>query len=60
MHFLQNYSFDEIYISRLKDHVKVKKADNLLYLPNLEDFGYVKVKEDEYEDFYAMIYKKTN
>lgn len=25
MHFLQNYSFDEIYISRLKDHVKVKE-----------------------------------
>lgn len=59
-YFLENYVFSEIYISKLKDHVEIKKEDNLLYLPNLEDFGYEKINEVEYNDFYAMVYRRKD
>ncbi len=56
---LDVYDFDEIYLSRLKDHVEVKHAENPLYFPDLEKLGYVKViEDDQYEDFVACVYKK--
>lgn len=55
---LDFYDFDTIYISKLKDHVEVKHADNPLYFPDVEELGYVKVSEEEHEDFIACVYKK--
>lgn len=56
---LEQYDFDELYISKLKEHVEVKHADTPLYFPDVEKLGYVKVIEDnQYEDFVACIYKR--
>lgn len=56
-HFLENYKLDNLYISRLKDHVHVENANNPLYFPNVEDFGYKLISSTEYTDFVAEIYK---
>ena len=56
---LDFYDFDEIYVSKLKEHVEVKHAENPLYFPDLENLGYVKViEDDQYEDFVACVYKR--
>ena len=57
-YYLDNYQLDEIYISKLKPHVKVAEASNPLYFPNVEEYGYKLVSETEYNDFIACIYKK--
>ena len=57
-YYLDNYKIDEIYISKLKPHVKVAEASNPLYFPNVEEYGYKLVSEKDYNDFTAYIYKK--
>ena len=39
-YFLDNFEIDEIFLSKIKDTVEVKKAVEPLYLPNIEDYGY--------------------
>lgn len=56
-YFLENYKLDNLYISRLKDHVTVEHANNPLYFPNVENFGYKLISSVEYNDFVAEIYK---
>jgi len=56
-YFLENYKLDNLYISRLKDHIKVEHANNPLYFPNVEDLGYHLDSSSEYNDFFAEIYK---
>lgn len=55
-YFLENFIFSEIYFSKLKKNIKIKKFENPLYLPNLEDYGYKKILIKEYDDFYAYKY----
>ena len=57
-YYLDNYEIDEIYISKLKPHVKVAHASNPLYFPDVEKYGYNLVSETDYNDFTATIYKK--
>lgn len=57
-YYLDNYELDEIYISKLKPHVKVAHASNPLYFPDVEKYGYKLVSETDYNDFIAAIYKK--
>lgn len=56
--FLETFTFDTIYLSKLKPHVEVKHAENPLYLPNIDSMKeYVKVSTIEYDDFIAYVYK---
>ncbi len=57
-YYLDNYEIDEIYISKLKPHVKVAHAANPLYFPDVEKYGYKLTSETDYNDFTATIYKK--
>ena len=57
-YYLDNYELDEIYISKLKPHVEVAEAQNPLYFPDVEKYGYKLVSETEYNDFTACVYKK--
>ena len=57
-YYLENYEIDEIYISKLKSHVKVASASTPLYFPDVENYGYKLVSETDYNDFTATIYKK--
>jgi len=53
-----NFEIDEIFLSKIKDTVEVKKAVEPLYLPNIEDYGYKIVDKKDYEEFIAYVYKK--
>ena len=57
-YFLDNFEIDEIFLSKIKDTVEVKKAVEPLYLPNIEDYGYKMVDKKDYEEFIAYVYKK--
>jgi len=57
-YFLDNFEIDEIFLSKIKDTVEVKKAVEPLYLPNIEDYGYKIVDKKDYEEFIAYVYKK--
>lgn len=57
-YFLDNFEIDEIYVSKLKEHIEVAEAHNPLYFPNIEEYGYKPVSQTEYNDFVAYIYKK--
>ena len=57
-YFLDNFEIDEIFLSKIKDTVEVKKAVEPLYLPNIEDYGYKMVDKKDYEEFVAYVYKK--
>ena len=57
-YFLDNFEIDEIFFSKIKDSVEVKKAVEPLYLPNIEDYGYKMIDKKDYEEFTAYIYKK--
>lgn len=59
-YFLDNFEIDEIYLSKIKDSVKVLKATEPLYLPRVEDYGYEIVSSKEFEEFTAYIYKLKN
>ena len=39
-YFLDNFEIDEIFFSKIKDSVEVKKAVEPLYFPNIKDYGY--------------------
>ena len=56
--FLDNFEIDEIFLSKIKDSVEVKKAVEPLYFPNIEDYGYKIVDKKDYEEFIAYVYKK--
>ena len=57
-HYLETYPMDRLYVSRLKDHVEVKKPTSPLYLPEVEKYGYEVVAKEEHEDFISYIYEK--
>ncbi|MCY7008524.1 dihydrofolate reductase family protein [Fusobacterium simiae] len=57
-YFLDNFDIDEIFLSKIKDSVEVKKAAEPLYFPNIEDYGYKIVDKKNYEEFIAYTYKK--
>ena len=57
-YFLDNFVIDEIFLSKIKDSVEVKKAVEPLYFPNIEDYGYKIVDKKDYEEFVAYVYKK--
>ena len=57
-YFLDNFEIDEIFLSKIKDTVEVKKAVEPLYLSNIEDYGYKIVDKKDYEEFTAYVYKK--
>ena len=57
-YFLDNFEIDEIFLSKIKDSVEVKKAFERLYFPNIEDYGYKIVDKKDYEEFVAYVYKK--
>ena len=57
-YFLDNFEIDEIFLSKIKDSVEVKKAVEPLYFPNIEDYGYKIVGKKDYEEFIAYVYKK--
>ncbi|MGL4980570.1 MAG: dihydrofolate reductase [Fusobacteriaceae bacterium] len=57
-YFLENYTMDELLISKLKPHVEVKKAKNPLYLPEVEAYGYKLSEISEHEDFQVYKYIK--
>ena len=57
-YFLDNFEIDEIFFSKIKDSVEVKKAVEPLYFPNIEDYGYKMIDKKDYEEFTAYIYKK--
>ena len=57
-YFLDNFEIDEIFLSKIKNTVEVKKAVEPLYLPNIEDYGYKIVDKKDYEEFTAYVYKK--
>ena len=57
-YFLDNFEIDEIFLSKIKDSVEVKKAIEPLYFPNIEDYGYKIVDKKDYEEFIAYVYKK--
>ena len=57
-YFLDNFEIDEIFFSKIKDSVEVKKAVEPLYFPNIEDYGYKIVDKKDYEEFVAYVYKK--
>lgn len=57
-YFLDNFEINEIFFSKIKDTVEVKKAVEPLYLPNIEDYGYKMVDKKDYEEFTAYVYKK--
>lgn len=57
-YYLEHYPIEQIYVSKLKSHIKVAEAKNPLYFPKIEELGYEIVKATEYEDFTACIYEK--
>lgn len=57
-YFLDNFIFDEIFFSKIKDTVKVENAKEPLYLSKIEDYGYKKISETNYDEFTAYIYKR--
>ena len=57
-YFLDNFEIDEIFLSKIKDSVEVKKAVEPLYFSNIEDYGYKIVDKKDYEEFIAYVYKK--
>ena len=57
-YFLDNFEIDEIFLSKIKDSVEVKKAVEPLYFPKIEDYGYKIVDKKDYEEFIAYVYKK--
>ena len=57
-YFLDNFEIDEIFLSKIKDSVEVKKAVEPLYFPNIEDYGYKIVDKKDYKEFVAYVYKK--
>ena len=57
-YFLDNFEIDEIFFSKIKDSVEVKKAVEPLYFPNIKDYGYKIVDKKDYEEFRAYVYKK--
>lgn len=57
-YFLENFEIDEIYLSKIKDTVKVAKSKTPLYLPKVEDYAYKVVAKKDFEEFVAYIYKK--
>lgn len=56
--YIKNYPLDNIYISKLKPHIEVKKAKTPLFFPDVEKYGYKLVNSVEYSDFTACTYKK--
>ena len=57
-YFLDNFEIDEIFLSKIKDSVEVKKAVEPLYFSNIEDYGYKIVDKKDYKEFVAYVYKK--
>ena len=57
-YFLDNFEIDEIFFSKIKDSVEVKKAVEPLYFPNIKDYGYKIVDKKDYEEFIDYVYKK--
>ena len=57
-YFVDNFEIDEIFLSKIKDSVEVKKAVEPLYFPNIENYGYKIVDKKDYEEFIAYVYKK--
>lgn len=57
-YYLENYPMDRLYISKLKDHVEVKKPHLPLYLPEVEKYGYKVIGYEEHQDFTSYIYEK--
>ena len=57
-YFLDNFEIDEIFFSKIKDSVEVKKAVEPLYFPNIKDYGYKIVDKKDYKEFVAYVYKK--
>ncbi|MDY4010042.1 MAG: dihydrofolate reductase family protein [Fusobacterium gastrosuis] len=56
-YFLDNFEIDEIYLSRIKDTVKIAEAREPLYLPKIEDYGYMINSSKDFEEFTTYIYK---
>lgn len=59
-YFLENFEIDEIYLSKIKNTVKVNEATEPLYLPRIEDYGYEVVLSKEFDEFTAYIYRLKN
>ncbi len=57
-YFLENFIFDEIYLSKIKGSVRVAPSKNPLFLPKIEDFGYKIFSKKDFEEFTAYAYKK--
>lgn len=59
-YFLDNFEIDEIYLSKIKENVKISEAKEPLYLPKIEDYNYEIVSSKDFEEFTAYIYKLKN
>lgn len=57
-YYLKNYPLDKLYISRIKDHIKIEKANEPLYLSDVEKLGYKVTSKVEYSDFTSYVYEK--
>ena len=57
-YFLENFEFDEIYLSVIKDHINIDACDTPLYLPKLENYGYKVKSKKDFKDFEAYILSK--
>ncbi len=58
-YFLENFNIDELLISKLKPHVKVEKANEPVYFPDVTKFGYkLKSVDTTHEDFDVYVYTK--
>lgn len=56
--YLEKYTLDNIYISKLKSHIEVQTPKSPLFFPNVEDYGYKIVSSKEFNDFIAYTYQK--
>lgn len=59
-YFLDNFNIDKIYLSKIKKHILVDEAEEPLYLPDIENYGYEMKVEKEFNDFTAYIYEPKN
>lgn len=57
-YYLRHYPLDKLYISRLKEHVEISKANEPLYLSDVETLGYKIISSEEHEDFISYVYSK--
>lgn len=57
-YFLENHPVDEILISRLKPTVEIMKAEDPLYFPDVEKYGYTLAEVEEHIDFDVYKYRR--